>query len=753
MLHSLSGTSAANSRLRRARLLSRHRCRTALGSTTIVASATIALAAATFAIAWAVPSRIMVLLQPVRTAWEIVEPRRRLSQGVISRHAAPTTKEQTPLLEATDVYASYDDLRVLFRIKHLAVQRGQKLGVVGSNGCGKSTLLESLAGRSEFKGGDVNFQPNLQVAMVEQKPGYDKSKTVLETIYSKATSPQAAAVLKYRQALEGGNSADSTDLQSALDEMSANNAWDWESKTTRVMEELGLSKLQGRPMDLLSGGEERRVALACALVDLDTTDLLVLDEPTNHLSVEGCEWLQDTLQSLQNTGVILVTHDRYFLDAVCNEILEIDGLGETFTHPGGWDVFLKRRAERFQIRSNAANDAKVQLRRAQEWMNRGPQGRGTKNKNQIKGYFEVKGQAQAIIAADEGTPDFASGSLQSSKVGQGQRTQGSLIKLGLIALRNATVRRSNGDAILDAVTFAFRRGVKVGVIGPNGAGKSTLLRAISGEQSLDGGERIEGDSVRLGFLKQEANVWKDELQTVREHVAEMADEVMLAEESLFPDTKGKTREQVAANLLRQVNFAQDRWHSRVGMLSGGEARRLQLLRVLSQRPNVLLLDEPTNDLDAVTVDSLERLLQPWKGTVIIVSHDRSLLDGVCDTFVVFPNEGGPPRFWHGTYSEWKEQESSARKVESIGKVETVPSKSVTTGMSPKEKKKTQKALKQVEQQIEEIEQNLAEAKAMMEEEGGDAPKVMELYEQTQELEKKQEILLEEWEALAMQLEE
>jgi len=321
-------------------------------------------------------------------------------------------------------------------------------------------------------------------------------------------------------------------------------------------------------------------------------------------------------------------------------------------------------------------------------------------------------------------------------------------------LRNATVRRSNGDAILDTVSCAFKRGTKVGVIGPNGAGKSTLLRAISGDQSLDGGERIEGDSVRLGFLKQEAYVWKDPMQTVRAHVAEMADEAMLAEETLFPDIKGKTREQVAATLLKQVNFAQERWHTQVGRLSGGEARRLQLLGVLSQRPNVLLLDEPTNDLDAVTVDSLERLLQPWKGTVIIVSHDRSLLDGVCDTFVVFPSEGGPPRLWHGTYSDWKEHERSTRKVESSSaKVESAPSKGVSTSMSPREKKKIQKALRQVEQKIEKTEQNLAEAKTMMEESGDDAERVMELYKQTQELENTQETLLEEWEALAMQLEE
>jgi len=750
----MSEISAAHTRLRWARSLARHRSGTALGSTRTVASAAIAFAAATFAIAWAVPSRTTVFLQPVRTTRKLVGLRNRLSQGVTSRRAVPTAGGGQKLLEATDVFASYDDLRILFRIQRLALQRGQKLGIVGSNGCGKSTLLTSLAGQSKLKGGEVSFQPNLQVAMVEQKPDYDRSKTVLDTIYSKATSPQAAAVMKYRQALAMGSSVDSGDLQKALDEMSARNAWDWESKTAQVVAELGLGQLLDRTMEELSGGEERRVALSCALVDLDTTDLLVLDEPTNHLSVEGCEWLQGTLQSLQSTGVVLVTHDRYFLDAVCDQILEIDGMGETFSHPGGWDVFLTRRAERYEQRAGAVNDAKVQLKRAQEWMNRGPQGRGTKNRNQIKGYFEVKDKAQAIIAADDGTPDFGARSAQSSKIGTGQRTSGSSVNLGLIALRNATVRRSNGDAILDAVSFAFRRGMKVGVIGPNGAGKSTLLRAISGDQSLDAGERIEGDAVRLGFLNQEAYVWKDPQQTVRDHVAEMADKAMLAEETLFPDMKHRTREQNAANLLKQVNFAQERWHTQVGRLSGGEARRLQLLSVLSQRPNVLLLDEPTNDLDAVTVDSLEGLLRPWKGTVIIVSHDRSLLDGVCDTFVVFPNGGGPPRYWHGTYSDWKEHDRLTRRVQSSSaKVEGVPSDGAKTGMSKREKQKTQRALKQVEQKIESTEESLAEVKVMMEDSGGDAERVMELYEQTQELEKTQEMLLEEWEALAVQLEE
>jgi len=605
----------------------------------------------------------------------------------------------------------------------------------------------------------VRVQPNAQVAVVEQKPEYDPEMSVLEVIYAQADSPQAAAVRRYQAALASG---EEHELQAALEGMDRDQAWDWEARVTQVVEELGLGMLKDRQMGQLSGGEERRVALACALVDLKRTDLLVLDEPTNHLSAEGCEWLQETLQGLEDVAVLLVTHDRYFLDQVCDQILEIDGLGDTFSHPGGWNVFLQRRAERFETRAAQVNDAKVQLKRAEEWVRRGPQGRGTKNKAQIAGYHDVKDKAQAVIAADDGTPQL-DGALGSAKIGgRGQRTDGSSSNFGKVGLENATVLRENGEAILDQVYFSFSRGTKLGIVGPNGAGKSTFLRALAGEFQLDGGKRELGDSVRLGYLSQEPPRWADPRQKVMSAVAEMADEALLADDSFLPEIKGMTRERATASLLKSVNFAEERWHTQVSMLSGGEVRRLQLLRVLSQGPNVLLLDEPTNDLDAVTVDALERLLQPWPGTVILVSHDRSLLDGVCETLLVFPKDGGSPRLWSGSHAELREYERQAEATEQPAAAavaapadeaaQAAPVTKVLSQAERREQRKAQNALRKVEQQIEKVEAGLEEVQAEMERQGGDAEKVMELHERTQELEAEQEELYAKWEELASSIE-
>lgn len=662
------------------------------------------------------------------------------------------------VLEGTDLYGSHDDIRTLFRIRKLELRRGQKLAVVGSNGCGKSTLLAGLAGRQALAGGEVRLLPGAQVALVEQTTHYDPEKTVIEVILEGAVSPQAAAARRFRKASQGGTSGE--DLQAALEGMDSTGAWDWQAHAMRVIDEVGLGHLKERQMSMLSGGEERRVALACALVDVQQMDLLVLDEPTNHLSAEGCDWLQETLQGLTSVSLVLVTHDRYFLDEVCDEILEIDGLGEAFMHPGGWNSFLTRRAERFQKRANLVSDAKVQLKRAQEWLDRGPRGRGTKNKAQIAGYYETKQSAEEVIGDDGGAPELGGKWVKTAKIGGGgKRTAGSSNNLGKMALRNATVLRPDGVAILDEVSFDFVRGCKVGIVGPNGAGKSTLLRALAGQQPLNSGEWVVGDGVRLGFLTQEASQWADPQQKVFGFVGEMADEVMSAEDNLFPEAKGMTRERQTAQLLKSVNFAEERWQTQLGMLSGGESRRLQLLRVLAQRPNVLLLDEPTNDLDAVTVDALERLLQPWPGTVILVSHDRSLLDGVCEAHVVFPKGGGQPRMWYGSHESLREQE---RLQEARGKAATAGAgvqpvdaaahgEPVRAAMSPKERKKVELNFNKVEKNIEEAEAQLESWRAEMESKGDDAKRVMELYNDIEALEVTKAQLYEEWEALATTL--
>lgn len=669
------------------------------------------------------------------------------------------------LLEAKNLYGSHDDIRTLFRIPNLVIRKGQKMAVVGSNGCGKSTLLRALAGKSQLAGGDINVQPGVRVSMVDQAAVIDPTMLVGDAVLAYATSPQAEATRRYNAAVKGG---DGDDLTAALEEMEKAAAWEWEAKTKEVMHELGITnELQQREVGMLSGGEERRVALACALVDLDNTDVLILDEPTNHLSAEGCDWLQERLGLEKDLSVLLVTHDRYFLDEVCDEILEIDGLGEAFIHPGGWQTFLLRRAERYALRTISAEAAKTQLKRAEAWMRRGASGRGTKNKAQRDAYEVTKGKASATIKANDGAPALG-GSWVMDTGAKGRRTGGASINVALIGLKNASLVLPNGLTVLDRVSFQFPKGSKVGIVGPNGIGKSTFLRALAGEIELTSGDRVEGDDVKIGFLAQEAPRWDDPDQRVINLVQEMADDVMSAE-SMF-DVKDMTRERAAARLLKSVNFDQERWQTQLHRLSGGEARRLQLLRVLSKRPNILLLDEPTNDLDAVTVDALETLLRPWQGTVIMVSHDRSLLDGVCDMHLVFRDRGGKPSIWRGTHAALREhekmkveEEALAKELELEEQKAAEASESASAGAAPPpaqakpklakwELRQANRELQKVERDIEKVEESLAEIQESIQEFGSDPGKVMELVEQQTELETRQAELYELWEEAAAKVE-
>lgn len=661
------------------------------------------------------------------------------------------------MLEGENLYGTHDELRTLFKIPKLVIKKGLKLAVVGANGCGKSTLLTALAGKQQLAGGQITLMPGARIVMVDQSTEYDPDMTVGDVVLMNAASPKANAARRYRSAVVSG---DSDDMQAALQAMDETDAWVWEANAIKVMHELGLTdELQGRKIGALSGGEERRVALAAALVDLESTDMLILDEPTNHLSTEGCDMLQELLQEQTDLSVVLVTHDRYFLDEVCDEILEIDGMGAAYQHPGGWNTFLSRRAERFAKRTGEVESAKVQLKAAEEWMKRGPSGRRSKNMAQQKAFHETKGKAMATIAADDNAPDLGGkwmGGKGFSDKSAG-RTGGSSANLGLLSILNATVEVRGGLTIFEGVSFSFSRGMKVGICGPNGAGKSTFLKALAGEVELKYGKLVEGDGLVVGYLAQEPPEWPDPRQKVLDAVSEMANDAVYNEDSPGPSV---TREAAAAQLLKTVNFPEERWYTQVESLSGGERRRLQLLKVLATKPNVLLLDEPTNDLDAVTVDSLERLLQNWPGTLIVVSHDRSLLDGVCNTHLVFTKEEGM-RVWTGSHKDlrvqMRKQAMATARAAAAAAAPAIAAADGAGASGPSESKvdlkaqrQSEKALKKVENGIEKVEKKLEKLAEDLQlaSEGLNTKKIMELAEQQQELEAQQEALYEEWETLS-----
>jgi len=315
--------------------------------------------------------------------------------------------------------------------------------------------------------------------------------------------------------------------------------------------------------------------------------------------------------------------------------------------------------------------------------------------------------------------------------------------------------RRNEDVVFERATFELPRGSKVGVVGPNGAGKTTLLRALAGDIELAEGELVQGDDVRLGFLEQEVPTWPDPTKRVREIAQVMAEEAYNNDMALNPgNTKALEPQKAIAQMLRSVNFPEERWDVQVQRLSGGETRRLHLLRILAQRPSVLMLDEPTNDLDAVTVDALEQLLQEWPGTVIFVSHDRALLDGVCESLIVFPREGGPPRIWEGSYGSLREQQrledqkKRAVKAKPQSQPQVKPAQSQQRRMSPKQQKNAERDMQRVEQKIEKLEERMAEAEAEMEKFSSDYEKVMKLSAELEKMSADKDRLYERWESLA-----
>jgi len=653
---------------------------------------------------------------------------------LIARHAA--------VLEASGVRGTHDELRTLFKIEELKIDQGRKVAVVGANGCGKSTLLSVLAGKNSPKEGEVVLRSGAHVTVVEQSPKFDSKKTVQDTIFEKANSPQAQAARDFRVATALG---DEEKLAKALEKMDAMpEAWTWDEQVTRVAEELGLGPLLDRQVGSLSGGEERRVALAAALVDLPSTDLLILDEPTNHLSAEGCEFLQETLTSARDVSLILVSHDRYFLDRVCDEIFEIDGNGETFSHPGSWELFLKRRAERYQARASEVQDAKVQLRRAEAWARRGASGRGTKNRAQMNAVDDLRQQAQKVVAANDGNPDLEDKMLQTKSI-----KAASTSTIGDMFLTDVVVEVPGRGRVLNNISLAFTNGEKVGIVGPNGAGKSTLLKTLVGDISPSSGDVFIGDGVLMGYLSQDPPQWPDPKQRVIDVVAEMAiTATSQGDTGILENDASMSMEGKRAAMLRAINFAQSRWSTPVGMLSGGENRRLQLLRVLVQKPNVLFLDEPTNDLDAVTVDSLELMLQRYTGTLLLVSHDRSLLDGVCDSFVVMQADGSQPILWTGSFVELLETQKKQQRTPDASAASTASKPSSSTKQSKqKSDKKAEREMVRLEKEISRLEEKLAEIDQAMADVWDKPEQVEELMAERSELEEAQSKAYERFEEL------
>ena len=507
------------------------------------------------------------------------------------------------------------------------LQEGDKIALIARNGSGKSTLLKILAGKETADTGQCRVHKDVDIALFEQEPGFDESKSILDNLFQH-NHPVINAIKNYEAISE---TDDTEALNTAIVQMDELGAWDFDSKVKQILGKLNIHHLQ-QTVGTLSGGQRKRVALARTLIDIGFDHkhvLLIMDEPTNHLDVEMVEWLEHYLNK-ENITLLLVTHDRYFLDAVCEEIWELDG-SNLYTYKGDYQNYLEKKTARIESELSSIDKAKNLYRKELEWMRKQPKARTTKSKARQDNFYDVEAKAKQRI--------------EDRQV----QLQMKMNRLGGKVLELKKVYKSFGDkAILKGFDYTFKKGERVGVVGKNGAGKSTFIELIQGMQQPDNGKINVGDTVVFGNYSQKGLEIKEDCRVI-EYVKNIAES--------FPLASGGSLS--AAQFLQLFLFDPDKQYTYISKLSGGEKRRLHLLSILFRNPNFLILDEPTNDLDLPTLAVLENFLSEYPGCLLIVSHDRYFMDRLVDHLFVFEGEGVVSDF-PGNYTQlriWqKEQE-------------------------------------------------------------------------------------------------
>ena len=526
-------------------------------------------------------------------------------------------------------------MKVLFDGLTFGISKGNKTALIARNGTGKSSLLHILAGFEKPDDGQVMVRNGIRIGYLEQEPRLDEALTISEFI-SSGHSDLARIVLQYEKAVDDQAEAYNEETHDAFEKasaaMEAANAWDYEQRMVQILGKLDIHNLD-QPIASLSGGERKRVALAFVL--LDSPDLLLLDEPTNHLDVEMIEWLESYLIK-NNLTLLMVTHDRYFLDRVCNHILEIEG-GKLYHHKGNYSYFLQKRAEREEVMKTEKAKAGQLFKKELEWMRRAPKARTTKSKSRIGAFYETKEKAEARSGGPE------------------MRLETTMTRMGSQILELKNVSKRFGDlTIMNKFEYSFSRGERIGIIGKNGVGKTTFLNVITGREPSDSGEIRKGSTIVYGYYSQQG-IKIDESQRAIDVLKEVAEVIELANGNRIS----------ASQFLEHFMFTSEMQYTPVAKLSGGEKRRLALMMVLIQNPNFLILDEPTNDLDLITLNILEEFLLDFGGCLIVVSHDRFFMDKLVQHYFVFEGDG-VIRDFNGNWQEYREMmadEESERKKE------------------------------------------------------------------------------------------
>jgi ATP-binding cassette subfamily F protein uup len=511
--------------------------------------------------------------------------------------------------------------KVLFENLTFGVSKGQKIALVGRNGCGKTTLLRILAGKDTGDSGEVSLRNGIRTAFLDQEPDFADAQTVMDAIFT-GDDPRLAVIRQFRK-LSRDPKADPEALQKAMEQMDLHHTWDYESTVEETLGKLGVERTD-QAVSELSGGQRKRVALARVIIQ--EPDFLVLDEPTNHLDTDTIEWLEGYFAASTVT-LILVTHDRYFLDRVCNEVAELEG-GQMFRYEGDYENFLSKKSERESARDQDVSRAQNLLVKELEWLRRQPKARTTKSKARIDAADDLMDRARGPRRDDGIQLNF-----------KAQRLGGKILELHRI-------RKAYDQLVLvNNFSYVFKKGERIGVVGPNGIGKSTFMEILTGRLEPDAGRVETGQTVQFGYFRQDGLVFKSG-QLVLDIIVEAAEYI----------TMGTGEKLTASQALTLFGFPPPAQRTHVSELSGGEKRRLYLLRVLMEQPNFLILDEPTNDLDLITLNTLEQFLLAYNGCLMIVSHDRYFLDKLCDHLFIFEGEGRIKPF-PGTYREYRERKA------------------------------------------------------------------------------------------------
>ncbi|MFG6113943.1 ATP-binding cassette domain-containing protein [Halobacillus sp. MO56] len=625
------------------------------------------------------------------------------------------------LLQVENLKKTYGE-KTLFENISFTIDQQQRIGLIGVNGTGKSTLLKVLAGLDSKESGEMKHAKDFRIEYLHQEPELDPALTVLEQIYY-GDSEIMKTMRDYEQSLQLlENEPENTSFQERLlmnqQQMDENDAWEANTAAKTILTKLGIETFDKKAGEL-SGGQKKRVAIARALIQ--PADLLILDEPTNHLDNETIEWLEEFLSQYRG-ALIVVTHDRYFLNRVTNLIYELDR-GSLYIYEGNYETYLEKKAERDEQERVSEEKRQNTLRRELAWLRRGAKARTTKQKARKQRVESLRNQSGPRA---EQNMDIAIGANRLGK---------KVIEL------EAITKRIAGETLIDDFSYLIVPEERLGIIGPNGSGKTTLLNIMAQRIEPDKGTIDIGETVKIGYYTQDHQEIDDSLKVV-EYIKQVAEVITTA------DGKEITAEQ----MLERFLFPRSQQWTYIRKLSGGERRRLYLLRVLMQEPNVLFLDEPTNDLDTKTLSILEEYLDHFPGAVIAVSHDRYFLDRVADRLIAFEGKGRIRKF-HGNYSEYMDEKKQTERLQAAEKKQQEKAAEKPVRRKRKLSYHEQKEWEGIEDKIADLEEKIENVQTSVAEAGSDLGKVQDLYKEQEILEDELEQAMERWEELSLLVEE